>query len=334
MVNRFYWLSTGHFFGGGLMSGIHDLWTRHARAAWTAGFVMLTLAVPVKATVIVNDSWADGGRNNGADPLDSNWWTSAASAGIEVSTGSLGLVTGTSGRGIHTVFSTQTLGVGDKIVATYTFTTPATIALSPGSTGAFRVGLFDTLGRAGLDADVASSSASPNALYGWGTGTGGPGTAGLPGYMMDMDVATGAEDLSFRSHDPGTVNPTGRLMGTTTGFTQISPTGPDGAYAFAPNTTYTGSITLERLDATTMQLTGTLGAASHTLTDLFDSADVGMLAFWVNSNIFGTSSTPDTANNGIDFSNVTIEFVPVPEPTGALLAMSLIGFALRRGRRG
>jgi hypothetical protein len=147
--------------------------------------------------------------------------------------------------------------------------------------------------------------------------------------MMDMDVGTGAEDLSFRQHDTAQTasTPTGRLMGTTTGFTQISPTGPDGAYTFAPNTTYTGSLTITRLNATDMQLTGTLGSATHTVTDAFDSANIGMLAFWANSNLFGTSATPGEANNGIDFSNVRIEFIPVPEPTtivfvicGSLLA--------------
>src|SRR5687768_13821824 len=45
-------------------------------------------------------------------------------------------------------------------------------------------------------------------------------TAALPGYMMDMDVATGTEDLVFRQHDTAqtATTPTGRLLGTTTGF--------------------------------------------------------------------------------------------------------------------
>jgi hypothetical protein len=304
---------------------------RHASVVVLAMAVGALLTAPLTAAVIVNDSWADGGRDNGADPQDVNWWTSASSSGIEVSVGSLGMVTGTSGRGIHAIFPTQNLAnVGDKLVATYTFTTPATIGGS--GSGVFRVGLFDTLGRAGLDADVSSSSGTPNALYGWGTGAGGPGTAGLPGYMMDMDLGASA-DLNFREHDAGTVNPTGRLMGTTTGFTSISPSGPDGAYLLAANTTYTGSLTLTRTSATDMQLTGALGTATHTVTDAFDSTNVGMLAFWANSNIFGSSNTPGTADNGIDFSNVTIEFVPVPEPSGVLLTVTLVGVgaAVRRG---
>src|SRR5687768_17834341 len=91
--------------------------------------VLATLAAQsALAQVVVDDSWADGGRNNGADPLDTDWWTSANPNGIEVSPGSLGMVTGPQGRGIHATFPTQTLTqVGDSIKATYTFTTPATV---------------------------------------------------------------------------------------------------------------------------------------------------------------------------------------------------------------
>src|SRR6476620_9406372 len=159
---------------------------------------LLTTAPSASAALIVDDSWADGGRNNGADPLDTNWWSSVSSTGtgIEVSAGSLGMVTGTSGRGIHGIFPTQTLAnVGDSLKATYTFTTPATVGT--GGTAGFRVGLFDTLGRTGLDADITSSSGTPNSLYGYYAATPTP-TVGLPGYMMDMDVGTGAEDISFR----------------------------------------------------------------------------------------------------------------------------------------
>jgi hypothetical protein len=282
--------------------------------------------------IIVDDSWTDGGRNDGADPLDSNWWTSASSQGIEVSPGSLGMVTGSSGRGIHTVFPTRRLDdVGDSLTATYTFTTPATIG---SGTAAFRVGLFDKLGRAGLNADISASSGSPNAVYGWGTGSGGPGTAGLPGYMLDMDVATStaSNDFSFRSHATDTISPTGRLMGTTTGFTQLSPTGPDGAFSFTPNSMYTGSFKIERIDATQMRLTATLGSASHTATDVFDSERIGMLAFWANSNIFGSSGTPNTPDNGIDFSNIRIEYIPEPSSLVLLSMSGLLISSLRRLR--
>jgi hypothetical protein len=185
-----------------------------------------------------------------------------------------------------------------------------------------------------LDADISASSGSPNAVYGWGTLQGGPGTAGLPGYMLDMDVGTGSEDFNFRDHDTGTLIPTGRLMGTTESFTQISPTGPDGAFSFTPNTPYVGSFSITRVSATEFDLTATLGAATHTVTDTFDSDEFGMLAFWANSNTFGSSSTPNTDDNGIDFSNVTIAFIPIPEPTSLLLlCVSGLLLACRRPSR-
>jgi hypothetical protein len=297
----------------------------------TPAFAILFTSMMSSAQVIVDDNWADGGRNNGVDPLDISWWTSSAASGIEVSVGSLGMVTGSSGRGIHGVFPTQTLGnVGASLIATYTFVTPATVGT--GGTGAFRVGLFDTLGRAGLEADISASSGSPNSIYGYFATS----TAALPGYMLDMDVGTGTEDLNFRQHDVAQTasTPTGRLMGTTTGFTSISPSGPDGAYAFAPNTTYTGSFSITRISATEMQLTATLGAATHTVTDVFDSANFGMLAFWANSGIFGASATPGEANNGIDFTNIKIEYVSVPEPStlalGGLGTVALMMFRRRR----
>ncbi len=293
--------------------------------------LVLYVAIEAGATVIVNDSWADGGRDNGADPLDSNWWTSSSSQGIEVSVGSLGMVTGTSGRGIHTVFPIQILAnLGDKLVATYTFTTPASVGSTTGP-AVFRVGLFDTLGRAGLDADVSASSSSPNDVYGYF----GTGTAALPGYMMDMDIGTGTEDLNFRQHDTVQTasTPTGRLMGTTSGFTSLSPSGPDGAYTIVANTTYTGSMSLTRVSATEVEVAGSLGAASHSVVDEFDSLEYGMLAFWANSNIFGASSTPGEDDNGIDFSSVKIELFTIPEPTSVML-LSLVGLFvfLRRSR--
>ena len=288
----------------------------------------MLLAPSMHGIIIVNDSFADGDRaQTGA--LDTNWWTSSSSAGDEIAVGSLGLVTGTSGRGLHTTFPTQTLANdGDSLVLSYTFTTPATIGSGSSS---FRVGVYDTLGRA-LGADISASSGSPNALYGWSVGNGGPGDPGLPGYMLDHDVNTGAAaDLNFRDHNTGSA--TGRLMSTTGGGSFSSFTsGPDEGYTFDPDTSYTGSITLTRTGAG-IDLTGTLGGASYTVNDAApDSFEFGMLAFHVNSNQFGSSNSAGDPDNGIDFTNVTIEFNSIPEPSSMGLLLFGGMLALRRRR--
>jgi hypothetical protein len=188
--------------------------------------------------------------------------------------------------------------------------------------------LFDTLGRAGLDANVSASSGSPNALFGWSVINGGPGDLGLPGYMLDMDVNDGTDDLNFREHNINSA--TGRLMATTgNGSFSSFTSGPDNAYSFAPDTQYTGSITVERISPTELQLTANFGAASHSITDTFDSVDFGMLAFHANSNQFGSTGTQNVPDNGIDFSNVKIEFIPEP---ASIALLGLGGLAMLRRR--
>ena len=307
------------------------------KAAPVVGLLAVVLTVPTHATEIVNDSFADGDRaKTGA--LDTNWWTSSSSSGIEIAPGALGLVTGTSGRGIHTVFPTQSfMNVGDELVATYTFTTPATVRQPSGSSASFRVGFFDSLGRAGLDADVSASSSSPNPLYGCNMAANPncPSDApGIPGYMMDMDVNTGPEsDIQFRSHATGFA--TGRLMATTGNFSfnSLSPSGPDGGYTFDPNTQYTGSLAIKMTSATEYDLTGSIGSYTYTLEDVaMDTTDFDFFGFHVNSNIFGSTNSQGEPDNGIDFSNITIEFNAVPEPSTFSL-LGLVGLLVLRRRQ-
>jgi hypothetical protein len=289
------------------------------------GCVLLAPAAATRGAIIVNDSWADGGRNNGADSQDTDWWTSTTSSAIEVSVGSMGLVTGTSGRGIHGTFTPQTLtNVGDSLKTTFTFTTPATVG--SGATAAFKIGLFNTNGSSGLAADLSASSSTPNPIY-----------DPLPGYMMDYDVEATGANITFREKSP-VPGSTGQLLGTTTGFVQLTAGGS--AYVFAPNTSYTGTYSITKT-ATGIDLTGSLSDGSGVLST-FTSNDSSpststfdLLGFHVNANIFGSSSTVNAANNGIDFSNVKIEFTSVPEPSTLLLSgLGALFLRLARRRRG
>ena len=82
-------------------------------------------------TTIVDDDFADGDRTK-TGALDADWWSSNSTSGnsVEIAVGQLGLVTGTSGRGMHATFASQDLLVGSSITATYEFTTPQTIGVN------------------------------------------------------------------------------------------------------------------------------------------------------------------------------------------------------------
>ncbi|HUK82731.1 MAG TPA: hypothetical protein VLZ12_08905 [Verrucomicrobiae bacterium] len=280
-----------------------------------AAFAMATMILnPATAfgQVIVDDSWADGGRNNGVDPLDTDWWTSTSSQAIEVGSGFLGLVSGTSGRGIHGTFAPQTLAIGDTLTATFTFTTPATVT-STGAGGAnFKIGLFDTTAH-NLAQDVTTST---SALY-----------TNLNGYMLDYDVSptTSSTNINFRQRSDPTVN---TLLSSTTGYTTIGSAGGN-PYSFAPNTSYTGVFSLTRTGSDSLDLSGSL-YQGNTLLSTWSQSDssgivstFGAIGFHVNANIFGSTATPNTVDNGIDFTNIKIEVIPEP----SALVLSLMGLA-------
>ena len=290
---------------------------------------LATLLMPAMAfsQVIVNDSWADGDRAN-TGPLQADWWSSSSTSAnsVEVGVGYLGLVTGTSGRGLHGTFAPQILGVDDSLVVTFTFTTPTSVGNNYGS--GFRVALMD-FNNAGLAADLSSSSSSVNPLY-----------VGQPGYMADYDVNTGpSADVSLRKHD--VTSGLGRFLGTTGEWTDQS-TSPDNGYTFAAATEYVGVFSVTRTGADSVDIYSSLSQGgilmdSHTKTDASAIANnFGMFGVWVNSGIFGSSNVAGNPDNGIDFSNIKVELIAVPEPSSAALLLTgllVLGRSVRRRAR-
>ena len=323
------WLSVA---GNGTLSGTPGAgdvgtnnWTIRvtdlASASNQATLKIIVSAAPSGGTVtnvIVDDSWADAGRDNGADALDTDWWSSTSSSGnsIEVYSGQLGLISGGSGRGLHGIFASQSLAVDDTLTASFDFTTPATVGTA--KPAGFRIGLFDTTGHIpGLQADLTASTVSPNANYN-----------NLSGYMMDLDVNTGTEDITFRER---TNTLSGQLLAATGDFESLS--GGGNAYTFAANTTYRGVISITRTGAGSLALKGELyqgvtPLSTHTASDASGiTAAFGMLAFHVGSSTFGSfTSAGQAVDNGITFTNIKIAVVtPETSITSPTLDIALSG---------
>jgi len=201
----------------------------------TTGLFFLINLISITAMaqqLVINDSFSDGGRNNGTDAYDANWWTTTSNHAIEIKPGTLGLVSGTSGRGIRTTFPPQELIAGKTIKASFTFNTPETVGTNKESS--LRFGMYDKLNRLGLEGDLLASSKKPNSLF-----------DGLPGYMIDFDINlkdSSLINIGIRRH---LASDAGRLLSTTKAYKLLGEGGIP--YNFEANQTYTGSMTLKKI---------------------------------------------------------------------------------------
>lgn len=287
-----------------------------ASVALAACFV----ATSSHAALIVDDSFADGDRAN-TGPLQADFFASSNSSAIESNVGSVGLVSGGSGRQIHALFPTQTLAnTGDTLNMSFTFVTPPTTASGNED---LRFGIFDHLGRTSsseLGQDTSYSSGSPNADY-----------SGLPGYYSELDVESSdsGTNLNIRSSDPTT---SGRLLATSSGFTNLG-SSSDIGYAIVADTEYTATISATRTASGGLDVTTTFLGNTFTVSDASPlSYDFGMLAYGSSSGAFGSSRTPGDPDNGIDITNVQVDFTRgIPEPSTGLLG--LVGALLLINRR-
>lgn len=269
----------------------------------TTATVNITVDAPASGgTTIVDDNFTDEDRTDtSTEPLEANWWSSSSTSGTgaEIDANGLGLVTGTSGRGIHGTFTPQNIDVGGKLTATLTFTTPATVT-GVAKSDSFKIALMD-FNNPGLAADLSSSSSSSNPLY-----------VGQPGYLMQFDVNSGAgANINYRKHD--TASALGRFLGTSSEWTNSNSSSAAG-YTFAASTEYVVVMELSRTAVDSMDITATLSQGgspldTHTVTDASAIANnIGMLGIWVNSNVFGSSNSSGLGvDNGLTFSNVTVE---------------------------
>ena len=269
----------------------------------------------VPAMANLDDTFADGDRSN-TGGLQADWWSSNSTGGnsVEAYPGQLGLVTGTSGRGIHGTFAPQTLEVGEGLVTSLTFRTPATVGTDRGS--AFKFAIMD-LNDPGLAADLSSSSSSVNPLF-----------TSLPGYLVDFDVNTGeGANTAIRKHD--VPNDTGRFLGTTGEWSQLG-SSSSASYSFTADTEYMVGVSVMRTGEDSLEIMAWLSQGemvldSHTESDSSEIANnFGMLGIWVNSNTFGSTNTHgEFEDNGITFSNIKVErLAPAPSVPSLVIERS------------
>jgi pectate lyase len=262
---------------------------------------LLLAAAPVRATVLLDDTFADGTRNNTSLPTDAAWFASSGGS-LTAAPGAMTLSMGSSAILGVCYFTTNaasqaSLGVGDTLLATITFTFNG-VAPSNSSQG-FRIGLFD-FGANRVSADFSSSSSQ------------GANVSGYALFQTMGAIFNNATPMDLRKRT--TLTDTS-LLGTSGDWTSLG-TGPGNTNGFSGFTSggqYTLQLSLQRTDVNSLQATATwlnIANGATLSTSETDSAAT-------NFNFDGIALRPQTAatsSTNIVFNEVRVELLPAGTP--------------------
>ncbi len=268
------------------------------------------LALPVRATVYLDDTWADGTRNNQALPTNSAWF---ASSGLSATTGSMNLAVPSGSDMAITYFTTTnnsppvSLNIGDTLVFTFNMTFTGIAASNSGQ--GLRIGVFD----------FADSSLSPKRVTADGFSTSSQGS-GVKGYSLFQNMGA-----IFSSSSPMDVRvrtnlSSSSLLGTGADFKSLG-TGPGstaGFNGFSSGTPYILQMSLQRTDSNAMAVTvswlDVTNGVSLTTT-VTDTTSTNFAYDGISLRPAGSGSSAST----ITFTEAKVELIPGSTPASISL---------------
>ena len=276
-----------------------SLFPSAARSFFTALAALCLMACSSRATVILDDTFADGSRTNQNLPTDAAWFVSTPSS-WKTAMNALTETNSTSAIMAVTYFGANTnapvsLAVGDTLTVTMNFTFN-NVAGQNGSSG-FRIGVYD----------FADSSNSPK----WATsdlsGSGVLGN-GVKGYSLFQNFG-----VTFNSASPMDIRSRTNLTSTTllgtSGDHESLVTGP-GSIANFPGFTNTGQYALTfvlfRTNATDMFVSATWQNLSGGATLTTAALDANAATFNFDGIGFRPSTAASSATN-ITFNEVRVD---------------------------
>ena len=265
-----------------------------------AAISVLTALTQVHATVILDDTFADGTRNNQNLPTDAAWFASSG-ASLTATPGAMTLImSGSAILGVSYFAPSNSpifLNIGDTLQATITFTFNGVDTAN--SSQGFRFAICDfSTNRASADLSSSSSQGANVPAYALFQNMSGTFSSSSP---MDIRKRTTLTDSS--------------LLGTSGDWTSLT-TGPGNTNSFsgfANGIQYTLQISLQRTDVGSIQITMTWVNKSNGTTLSTTVADAAA----ANFNFDGFGLRPQNAANSttnIVFNEVRVELVPAGTP--------------------
>lgn len=257
------------------------------------------------ATVIVDETFADGNRTTQNPPSSLAWFSSQTPSNITTTTGSMTLSggSGSSAQSAVAYFSSISLAVGETMTLSLDFSPGGTLGIA-GTLNAIRFGAFNSNGGTIITADGQNPSMAANTYL---------------GYVGRLNINQSGGTTTTQILERGAA--AGVLLTASSAYTAALGTTGSMVDSLSLSTTYALTLTLTRATETSMAITFSLSGgdldevatASYTDTSgIVTSFDSFGFSYWGNSGAGFSEAT---------FSNIQVTVVPEP----STVAMAVIG---------
>lgn len=282
-------------------------------------------ALPVewgRATVLLDETFADGTRTTQSPPTSLDWFASV-SGQVTTEVGSVSILGSSTARSLVGYFtsggygSPQSLSIGDDLTISFDFTFTGTLGTGTGNL--IRYGIYNSDGGTQFTAD----NADPATLVGYG------------GYMASINNINGTTQgfINTEIYERNTAG-AARLIVNTGSYTKQA-SGTYQAASFTVGLTYHFEVSVSRTDSSTVQIDSEIsgGDLSSPITASFTDTTSTYTAFdTIAFTSFGGASSSGSSQT--TFSNIKVTLTAIPEPSAlALLGLAGLGFARMRLRK-
>ncbi len=268
--------------------------------------LILAATLTSHATTILDDTFADGTRNNQNLPTDAAWWVSTAGA-VTTNVGSMSIAVPTGSIMAISYFGANSttpvsLGVGDTLTVSIKFTFNG---VAPQNTSQnFRLCI----------GDFADSTLSPKDVTADGFSTSSQG-AGVNAYGLFQNMGVTFNNSTPTTIEKRTTITDSSILGTGGDWTGLA-SGPGALGSFPGFTSggqYVLQYSLQRLDATSLALTATWQSLANGATLTTSVTDSAASTFNFDGIALRPSGSASTAS-GIVFNEVRVDDIPSGAP--------------------
>ena len=266
----------------------------------------LLYVASARATVILDDTFADGTRNNQSLPTDSAWFVSSAGSWT-TTPGSMSLAMGSTAVMGITYFGANSsspvqLNVGDTLTVSIKFTFTGVAAQNTSQN--FKIGVYD----------FADSSLSPKWATADLTSNSGQGT-GVQGYCLFENMGVTFNNSNPMTIEKRTTPSDANLLSTSSDYSSLGagPGNITGFPGFSSGTQYILQLSLQRSNLTSMVISATWQNVSSGATITTTEVDTGATSFNFDGIALRPAAAASTAST-IAFNEVTVQLVSAATP--------------------